>query len=53
MIEPLLEEKMAEQIKSNEAMLERFKDSMLEKMYEQSNLFLDQIKTVVPKQTQA
>lgn len=29
-------------------MLERFKDSMLEKIYEQSNLFLNQIKKVVP-----
>ena len=34
MFEPILQQTMAEQIKSNEAMLERFKDSMLEKMYE-------------------
>ena len=34
MFEPILEEKMAEQKKSHEAMLERFKDSMLEKIYE-------------------
>ena len=48
MFEPILEKKMAEHIKSNEAMLERFKDSMLEVIHEQSNLFLTHMKNVVP-----
>jgi len=51
LFEPILEKKMAEQIKSNEAMLERFKDSMLEVIHEQSNMFLSHIKNVVPAQS--
>ena len=46
--EPLLEEKMNEQIKSNEAMLERFKNSMIAELHEQSNMFMSQIKSVIP-----
>lgn len=34
MFTPILEEKMAEQMKSNEAMMERFKNSMMEAMHE-------------------
>ena len=48
MFEPILEEKMTEQLKSNEAMLERFKNSMMEAMHEQSNLFFSSLKKVIP-----
>jgi len=41
MFEPILEQKMSEQIKSNEVILERFKESMLEVIHEQSNLFFN------------
>ena len=34
MFEPILEEKMSEQLKNNEVMLERFKNSMMEVMHE-------------------
>ena len=49
MFEPILEEKMAEQMKYNEVMLEKFKESMIEVMHEQSNQFLSQVKQVIPK----
>lgn len=42
---------MSEQIKSNEVILERFKESMLEVIHEQSNLFFNQIKSVMPTQS--
>ena len=38
-------------MKYNEAMLEKFKESMIEVMHEQSNQFLNQVKQVIPKPT--
>ena len=49
MFTPFLEEKMAEQTKSNEQMMERFKNSMMEAMHEQQNLYLSSLKKVIPK----
>lgn len=53
MFKPIIEEKMAEQMKNNEAMMERFKNSMMEAMHEQSNLYLTSLKKVIPKSVPA